>query len=1374
MAHIVIIEDNPANLELMSYLLTSSGHQVTTAHDGDVGLELVRHSLPDLIICDLHMPKLDGFQVARLLKGDQQFSAIPLIAVTALAMFGDRERGIAAGFDGYISKPIEPQQFVSAVEQFLLVEHRSTIRCAVSVTAEESDVTTQPDRPDAPKILVVDDRAINREFLVMLLESAGYNTAEAVNGAEALQLAKQEKFSLIISDILMPVMDGIEFANRMHADKSSVRIPIIFYTATYRASEALFLAQFCGVDLVLAKPAEPQVILDSIASLLGHHGNGKTGKVGAVPQLAVNGLQLHLKAAFDESAKSARIATPALLVGAESMYASGNLQSLSLRTAALLELSMALSAERDPQKLLEMFCRAVQDIMSARKVLVGIHSDKMLYHVASCGMEESAANALAQALTSTDTLKTLFADENVLNARQLRSHPAMTALPANHPLKNNCLVVSLVLRSQPFGWLYIEGKLGSDHFNGEDEQFASTLAMQLAPSYENLILFDEVRSHAGELELEATERKRLTEELLESETVFRQLAENIHEVFFLMSENDMQTLYISPAYQDIWGCSPESVYLKAAPWAKFIHPEDKERAFKDYTDRDESGRFELIYRIVRPDGAVRSIRARGFPVRNEKGVVYRLAGIAEDITDQVNQSRRLERINRHYAVLSGVNSAIARIHHRNDLFRETCRIAVTLGGFNTVWVGVINARSEEGEVAAWFGSDESDLNYVKLTPDPNTIFSNLPASRALREKRPIICNNVETEPGLDSIREVLISHNHRSIGAWPLILDNTVMATISFYAASADFFDGEQVMLLNELADDLAFGLNFIGQAEAETRLAQRLTNTLESITDAFIMVDRDWKFTYLNNDAEKMVNCPREEVLGMNIWERFPEAVGTKFYIEYHKAMEQNCTVSFEEYYEPLNLWVEIRAYPSDEGLAIYFADIGKRKAAEAEINTLAFYDKLTSLPNRQLLLNRLDHAIGLCKLDENPGAVLFIDLDNFKSINDTRGHDKGDLLLQQVAKRLTSAVLATDTVARIGGDEYIILLENHGKDNDEVALSAKNVAESVIELFREPFDIAGEPQYSTCSIGIALFDHSTVSFEDVLKRADLAMYQAKATGRNAMSFFSLDMQARIIKRVALESDLRTALQQGEFLLHYQPQIDIDGCMSGVEALVRWNSPVRGLVSPLEFIPICEDTGLILPLGRSVMRTACELLVEWEKDAKTAALTIAVNVSAPQFHHPDFVQQVLTIVQETGINPSRLKLELTESLLVNDITGTINKMNALKKIGILFSLDDFGTGYSSLSYLHRLPLDQLKIDQSFIRDALNDENAAVIARTVLALGKALNLNVIAEGVETTRHLEFIQKEGCQEYQGYLFSKPLPVAELTEFIEHAKTREQLV
>ena len=1378
MANIVIIENNPASLELMSSLLTTSGHHIVSATDGNDGIDLAHRTLPDLIICDVDMPKLDGYQVAQILKSHERLSKIPLVAVIGSAMVGDREKGVAAGFNDYIFKPIQPQSFVFEVEQLLIGGQTDNQAVVLPKARPPQHFQKSKPRPSTSRnslaentILIVDDRVVNREFLVDLLESSGYRTLEATNGAEALELVHADKITLIISDIVMPVMDGIEFAHRMHAE-STIHIPIIFYTATYRASEALFLAKFCGVDLVLANPADPRVIMSAVAELLGNpKKNGVVDKSPVRPiQPAINGLQMHLKAAFAENAETNEFSPGSPSVSVEAMYALGNLQLLSLRTAALLELSMALSLEHDPQLLLDTFGRAALDILSARQILVSIRSDDLAYRYAQRGMADEDVDVLIKLLETGTIADDLCSGVSVVNGVRLASHPDIAGLHDRHPLKRNCLLVPIVLRSHSCGWIYVADKLGTDTFNREDEQFAATLATQLAPSYENIILYDEVRHHAGVLALEVNERQRVSEELIESETLFRQLAENIHEVFFLMNEENMQALYVSPAYKEVWGCSPESVYLKQMPWANFIHPEDRERAFADYANRDEMGRCEFVYRILRPDGVIRSIRARGFPVKNEKGEVYRLAGIAEDITDQVVQSKHIERVNRHYAVLSGVNSAIARIHHRHDLFRETCRITVTLGGLNMVWVGVMNPDAPEGEVAAWFGNDEADLNCTRFTTRPDASFSQLPASVAVRELHRVVCNNVDTDPTLAPIKDLLLSHGHRSVGAWPLTVDGRVVAVISFYGATVDFFDDEQVAFLNELVDDLAFGLNFIAQAEAESRLAQRLTSTLESITDAFIMVDRDWRFTYLNSDAEKMIMCPRSEVMGMSLWDRFPDAVGGKFYLEYHKAMEQNCTVAFEEYYEPLRLWADVRAYPTEEGLAIYLADIGERKAAEAEINTLAFYDKLTSLPNRQLLLNRLDHAIGLSKLADQPGAVLFIDLDNFKSINDTRGHDKGDLLLQQVAKRLSGAVRSTDTVARIGGDEYVILLENHGKTSDEVALSAKNIAESVIVSFRDPFDIAGEPQYSTCSIGVAIFDGQTVSFEDVLKRADLAMYQAKATGRNAVSFFSLDMQARIIKRVALESDLRKALQLNEFVLHYQPQVDIDGYMSGVEALVRWDSAVRGMVSPLEFIPITEDTGLILPLGRWVLRTACELLVEWAKHSKTEVLTVAVNVSAPQFHHREFVEQVLTIVLETGANPNRLKLELTESLLVDDISGTIQKMNALKRTGILFSLDDFGTGYSSLSYLHRLPLDQLKIDQSFIRDALNDENAAVIARTVLALGKALNLNVIAEGVETERHLEFIQKEGCQEYQGYLFSKPLPVAELGEYIFNAKTR----
>jgi len=546
--------------------------------------------------------------------------------------------------------------------------------------------------------------------------------------------------------------------------------------------------------------------------------------------------------------------------------------------------------------------------------------------------------------------------------------------------------------------------------------------------------------------------------------------------------------------------------------------------------------------------------------------------------------------------------------------------------------------------------------------------------------------------------------------------------------------------------------------------LSERLTTTLESITDAFLMIDRDWTLTYLNSEAERLLQCKREDVVGANIWTTFPEAVGGPYYRAYHKAVQTNTSVSFEEYYEPLKLWTEIRAYPSEEGLAIYFLDISERKATEAEIHTLAFYDKLTGLPNRQLLVNRVEHALEMCQRSGRPGALLFIDLDNFKSINDTRGHDKGDILLQLVARRLRGVVRVSDTVARFGGDEFVILLEDLGGSDVEAAAGAQDIGGKVLEAFCAPFDIAGVEQHSTPSVGITIFGGESGTVDDVLKRADLAMYQTKAGGRNGISFFDPEMQARVAARVTLEADLRHALAHDEFVLHYQPQAAVNGRLTGAEALLRWRHPRRGMVAPLEFIPAAEETGLIIPLGRWVMLHACRQLARWAASRATDALEMAVNVSAHQFHRADFVETVLTVLKETGARPSRLKLELTESLLLKDVEGTIEKMKRLKQIGVGFALDDFGTGYSSLSYLHRLPLDQLKIDHSFIWDAFHEGHGAAIVRIIVALGKALKMSVLAEGVETASQFSFIVAEGCQAYQGYLLSKPLPEAELAEFI----------
>ncbi len=436
---------------------------------------------------------------------------------------------------------------------------------------------------------------------------------------------------------------------------------------------------------------------------------------------------------------------------------------------------------------------------------------------------------------------------------------------------------------------------------------------------------------------------------------------------------------------------------------------------------------------------------------------------------------------------------------------------------------------------------------------------------------------------------------------------------------------------------------------------------------------------------------------------------------------------------------------------------DITERKEAEEQIVQLAFYDALTGLPNRRLLLDRLNQALVVGSRSQLYGAILFIDLDDFKTLNDSLGHDTGDLLLVDVSRRLIACVREDDTVARLGGDEFIVLLEGISTEEDESATRAEMVGDKILSRLNQPYHLHNRDWRSTPSIGITLFHGRDITVEDLLKRADLAMYQAKEAGRNTLRFFDPIMQARLSERAQLEDELRTAIQNGVLTLHYQAQVDRQGRLVGAEALARWPHPQRGWVSPIDFIPLAEESGLIMALGHSVLIQACTLLAIWQSNPATAELTLAVNVSARQFQHADFVDDVLAILRNTGARPHRLKLELTESLLLDNVEATIEKMTILRGHGVEFALDDFGTGFSSLTYLKRLPLNQLKIDQSFVRDVLTDPSDATLARTVITLGETFGLGVIAEGVETRAQSDFLTEAGCPILQGYLYGKPMAI-----------------
>jgi diguanylate cyclase (GGDEF)-like protein/PAS domain S-box-containing protein len=437
---------------------------------------------------------------------------------------------------------------------------------------------------------------------------------------------------------------------------------------------------------------------------------------------------------------------------------------------------------------------------------------------------------------------------------------------------------------------------------------------------------------------------------------------------------------------------------------------------------------------------------------------------------------------------------------------------------------------------------------------------------------------------------------------------------------------------------------------------------------------------------------------------------------------------------------------------------DITERRRAEERIRDLAFFDALTRLPNRRLLLDRLDHALAAARRSGQVGALMMLDLDNFKNLNDTRGHDVGDRLLVEVARRLVGCVRQSDTVSRLGGDEYVVLAEGLGLDESTAATRAERMAEKILRSLRAADPEPGaDTHHNTVSIGVALFHGDAQSFDNLLKQADLALYQAKAAGRNTVRFFNPEMQSAIDARAATQAALREGLRRSEFQLHFQRQVDDAGRILGAEALMRWLPPGRDPVAPGDFIPLAEETGLIIPMGLWVLRSACAQLKAWAREPATRAWSVAINVSPRQFRQADFPEQVRDCLQRSGADPTRLKLELTEGMVLQDIEEVIFRMRQIKALGVTFALDDFGTGFSSLSYLKRLPLDEVKIDQTFVRDVVSDPNDAAIVRAIVAMGHSLGLDVIAEGVETPEQFAFLREIGCARYQGYLFGRPVPI-----------------
>ena len=728
------------------------------------------------------------------------------------------------------------------------------------------------------------------------------------------------------------------------------------------------------------------------------------------------------------------------------------------------------------------------------------------------------------------------------------------------------------------------------------------------------------------------------EERRETELRFRQVTENINEVFWLTDPSLNEILYISPAYETVWGRRSEDLYRSPREWMAAIHPEDRSRVSKAARAMQVGGVYEEEFRIVRPDGAIRWIRDRGFPVRGEDGTVMRVAGISEDVTEQRRAEDGIRRLNRVYAVLSGINGLIVRASDRDLLLRDACRIAVNAGGFSVAWSGLFDPVSNEFRPVAWEGVDEQYMASVAETlRDPGRSPF---LERALRGKRPAISTDLEHDPDVRMKAEIL-ARGSRAIVALPLVLGERAVGLLALHSRDPGFFDEEEMKLLLELAADISFALDHIEKAD---------------------------------------------------------------------------------------------------------------------RVHYLALHDSLTDLPNRDLFRERLQQAIGVAARGDRRLALLAFDIERFRTINETLGRQAGDELLSRIAERARRHLGDENSMARIGPDQFAWVLPSVTSSDAII----RRIEERMRQILGEAFDLSGTSVRVSVKMGITVYPHDGSDADGLLRNAEAALRKAKSSGERFL-FFAPEMTARAAEKLALDTQLRSALEREEFVLHYQPKIDLESRrIAGVEALLRWQSPDRGLLAAGEFVPLMEETGLILPAGTWALEQAVADRGRW-LELGLAAPRVAMNVSALHLRQRGFVASLHEILARGSGSPG-IDLEITETLVMEDIEKNIETLKAIRALGVDVAIDDFGTGYSSLAYLARLPANYLKIDRAFIATMLEDPNALTLVQTVISLAHSLRLKVIAEGVETEEQAKVLHLLRCDEIQGYLVGRPMPFDEMTRLL----------
>ncbi len=1070
------------------------------------------------------------------------------------------------------------------------------------------------------RILVVDDNETNRKLVSATLRFEGHEPAEALDGFDGLTCARESRPDLIISDILMPSMDGYEFVRKLREEVGLREVPVIFYTAYYHEAKARELADACNVSSVLVKPCSSADLLAAVDRALHR-------RQAPAPRLAQDDFDRdHLRVMTDLLAEQA-----AALSVAKS------------RLEALTQLNVQLASERDPRLLLEQVCQGARKLIGSRfavAVAAGRSGAEAAIFAAS-GLEGGAANLPIPDIHA-GLLGKVVAERQAVRLSKTAGERLEAVLPPGYPAGHALLAAPIMSLKQAFGWICLFDKLGEAGFDAEDEHILAILGAQSGRVFENGSLYRQVQQHAMQLQVEMDRRERSAVLLRESEERFRQLAENIRDVFFMFSGDFSRILYISPAYEAVWGQPRGNLRERPLPWLDAVHPDDRERCRRDTGDLGGAvaNGLQLEFRILPPNAEMRWVQVRTFPVYSHVDDDRRIVGVATDITARKLAEAKIDHLSRVHAMLSGINSLIVRVGERGELLGEACRLAVQQGRFRMAWCSWLDPDSHELSPVAWAGEAAELVQTARCDlEDPAAAGSRV--GTAMRTRLPVFANQLQGDVTSLAFEQQLQQRGINAMAVLPLVTDDTAVGCLTLVTDEVDFFTEAEIRLLTELSADIAFALDHIDKSE---------------------------------------------------------------------------------------------------------------------RINYLAYYDSLTGLANRALFRERLSQQVETMSRTGRTFALIVAEPERLGSVNDSYGRHAADELIRQLAVRLTSCVGNASEVARIGTEQFGILVLD-ARDETEIVLRVEQLWK---DWLGTSFSMAGHELRVAARAGVALCPTDGDDPDLLVEHAEAALKNARVANER-FQFYTVQLSERAADTLSLETELRHALEREEFELHYQPKVDTDArALQGLEALIRWRHPRRGLICPLQFVPLLEETGMIVEVGAWVMRQACIDRSRW-REAKLNAPRIAVNVSTVQLRRADFVRSVGNVVKLAG-GAADLDIEVTESVIIDDAAQNIQKLHALRELGIRIAIDDFGTGYSSLGYLTRLPAEILKIDRSFISSMLEDPGAMTLVSTIISLGRSLNMTVVAEGVELEEQAKILRLLRCNQMQGYLISRPLSFEEMTGYL----------